>query len=189
MKHCYLLAISAIRQSIDRESGPSSVRGIPVALISCGECEQSFSDRAASCPSCGAPNEAVESASRSGEHEFFNQGGVRVTTSLLALSGNRTFAMSGVTSVRMWPRAPKRRLPLALFIVSLILCIGVHGVGGKLFFGLLAIAGLAWAYSLKPTYILSLHTASGETQALADKNRQWISGIVDALNKCIIHRG
>jgi hypothetical protein len=42
---------------------------------------------------------------------------------------------------------------------------------------------------LRPTHCVVLSTASGETQALSDKNASWISRIVEALNQCIAYRG
>jgi hypothetical protein len=161
-----------------------------VALILCGECSNSFSDKAQSCPTCGAPNVETSNGSlRGSDQVFFSDRGVKVTTSLFSLPGSRTFAMSGVTSVRMWEKKPSRLVPILLGCLSLLLCVALPEHGAKVFWGLLTIASLVWFVLLKPTYIVVLNTASGESQALKDKSRQWIQRVVDALNECIVHRG
>jgi hypothetical protein len=50
-------------------------------------------------------------------------------------------------------------------------------------------AGIAWAVLLKPTYHLRVSSASGETEPLSSKDKQYIDHVANALNEALIKRG
>jgi hypothetical protein len=157
-----------------------------MALTECAECNAEISDKASNCPHCGVPLDmhiAAQPASE-GERTFFNERGVRVTNSLFTLPGHKSFAMSGVTAVRMLKVPPKRLFPLLVLIVCTLATLG-----GAVGFLAGAIAALVWLILQKPMYVVVLSTASGETQALEDRSGEWIARIVAALNQCIVFRG
>ena len=72
----------------------------------------------------------------------------------------------------------------------LIGIVGVIMLFNAVWWGLLplAIAALIWA-GMKAKYFVSLHTAGGESKALVDTRKDYISEIVNAINTAIVHRG
>lgn len=158
-----------------------------MALVSCTECNNEISDKADSCPRCGAPTKVLSQPSpRQEDQVFFNERGVLVTGSRFVLPGNRTFAMSGVTAVRSHHTTPSKLVPILLCLLGVV---AFATTGMNIWAGLIPIAlGVLLLVLRKPTYYIVLSTASGETQALKDKSRAWIEEIVAALTDCIIYR-
>ncbi|AQH01673.1 hypothetical protein A9R05_23085 [Burkholderia sp. KK1] len=133
----------------------------------------------------GAPEDQV----------FFNERGVQVTNARFIIPGNRTFAMSGVTAVRMTVTRPSKMAPGMLIVAGVVIAASMFAGDGpvamkSLMFPAIVVAlGVLWISQIKPTFYVVLSTASGETQALKDRSADWISRIVDALNRCIVYRG
>lgn len=125
------------------------------------------------------------------EKVFFDQGGIKVTSARFIVP-SQTFAMSGITSVKLLEEPASQLVPiLGLMTGSLILLAGISkkdwGLG---VFGL-AMAGcsILWLAKQQPTHHVFLTTASGELKALTSQSRETILGVVQALNDAIVHRG
>ncbi|WP_158248683.1 MULTISPECIES: DUF6232 family protein [Pseudomonadota] len=123
------------------------------------------------------------------EKIFFSGDGVKITTTLFSLPNNTSFAMSGVTAVRLHKQSPSKSLPLLLIIVGFFFFFAGVKTGASSFGSVLITIGVVVAALSKPTYIVVLSTASGETQALRSKNEKWMLSVVEALNACIVRRG
>lgn len=95
--------------------------------------------------------------------------------------------MSGVTAVRTSRVDPQKNIPILMMIIGGIIAYAHGGLNGWSI--LMVVAGAMWLWLLKPTYFVTLSTASGEQQALEDKSATWISNVVAALNESIIYRG
>lgn len=121
------------------------------------------------------------------ERIFFEQGSVKVTNARFIVD-TRTYAMNGVTSVKSSVTPPTRGLPIALIIIGALMLLA-GGMGVKLL-GVALIGGGIWVWSQqKSTHAVFLSSASGEVQALANTDDQYINGVVQALNEALIHRG
>jgi|GEM_PF-2750194 len=118
------------------------------------------------------------------QRTFFDDRGVKVTTTLFSLPNSKTFAMSGVTAVKALKQTPSKGAPIILLIIGLLIAIGAPALG----IGMVVVAVL-WMMAQKPIFFVVLSTASGETQALQDPSEEWIDQVVAALNKCIVSRG
>ncbi|WP_375507863.1 DUF6232 family protein [uncultured Caballeronia sp.] len=159
-----------------------------MALTNCGECSREISDKAASCPNCGAP---VKTPPRSlpvqeAEQVFLNEQGVVITSSRFVLPGSQTFAMSGVTAVRAHEEKPNRIGALLLILFGGAALLNKANIWWVV---VPIVLGVLLFIAQKPMYFVVLSTASGETQALKDRSRTWINKIVSALTDCIVFRG
>lgn len=47
-------------------------------------------------------------------------------------------------------------------------------------------AGYFWMKSLKPTYVVGIFSASGESHALPSPDQQYVGAIVNAINNAIV---
>jgi hypothetical protein len=133
---------------------------------------------------------------------------IRVTN-LRAIVGNKTYAMSNVTSVSLNKKDPSSCLSvtflligvglLGLFLLSLIQLLSsaiavprsvatptlvLLLLGG----GFLAI-GILMRRTAKTTYVVRIGSASGESDALSSVDRALIERIVGAMNQAIVLRG
>jgi hypothetical protein len=174
---------------LDRRAVPKKIpfyRINLMALIECTECNSEISNKASTCPRCGAPVETSIELRPSVEDEpvFFDERGVRVTASLLTLPGNRSYAMSGITAVHPGETPPKRTVPVAMLIICTLLTFGgIHAciVG--------AVGAVIWLCLQRSIYFVVLTTSSGETQALSNRDSAWIVRVIAALNQSIVYRG
>jgi hypothetical protein len=121
------------------------------------------------------------------ETVYFDNGKVKVTNSRLIVQ-NQTYAMSGITSVNFVEKKPNRLLPLALLIGGLLIPGVQHAteVGHYIFFG---VPGALWLALQRSRYAIRIGSASGESQALDSKYKDFVNGVVNAINKAIIERG
>ena len=121
------------------------------------------------------------------EKIYFSSNGIMVTNSRFVVPG-QTFAMSGITSVKMTSKEDSKLGPFVLLLVGLALL-----AGGSIFSAVLGGIVIAlvvyWMRMIKPTLSVVLSSASGESTAFASKNSDEILPIVEALNQSIIHRG
>jgi len=121
------------------------------------------------------------------EKIFFDQAGVQVTNARFIVQG-QTYAMSGVTSVKSSITPPKYGGFVAAILIGLIMLIALEGAAKILG---LVVAGVAgWLMTQqKSTHAVFLSSASGEVQALADTNEDYIRGVLGALNDALVFRG
>jgi hypothetical protein len=137
---------------------------------------------------------------REEENFFFQEGRVKISK-LRFVVGNKTFAMSGITSVELERIFPALLVPVGLFICGAIFCyVGcahggspMYGVAlfmtkvGLLFFGLGGIILALRCHKYK--YSVKLNTSGGEVRSFISRDKRLIARIVDALNEGIIQRG
>lgn len=122
---------------------------------------------------------------------LFDANGVKIT-STRAILGGKTYAMSNISSVSigMIP-ANRGKGYLALLIGAFVLLAGIADASaGGVVAGLLFLAvGYVLGILPKDTYLVKLGSASGEMDALSSTDRDFIDGIVNAMNEAIIQRG
>ncbi|MHB0974546.1 MAG: DUF6232 family protein [Thiobacillus sp.] len=117
------------------------------------------------------------------EKTFFEYEDVKVTNARF-MTGNQTYAMSNITSVKTHKETPNRWLG----ILVLILSVGITSKKPEV--GLIMMAAAAYyLYQQKTTYHVMLTTSGGETSALKTHQLEYITQVVGALNKAIVHRG
>lgn len=123
---------------------------------------------------------------------IYEKEGIKITN-LRAVFGNKTYAMSNITSVTKGRQDASGCLPGGLAILGLLLV--VTGFSSKDNFLLvivgLIIAGLGIAtfLSRKPQHIVQIGSASGEINALTSRDEKHIVEIVKAINDAIIKKG
>ncbi len=124
------------------------------------------------------------------DREFFSSDEVYVSLTRFVAFG-KTYAMSGVTSVRAAEIPPSQTgAKITAGLGLLLLVIGCNGNGAFLALGaLLLILAAFVAMIQKPEYYVCLSISSGEVQAVKSDSREYISDIVQALNDCIVARG
>lgn len=143
------------------------------------------------------------------ETVFYEDGTVRIT-SARAILGNKTYVMANITSVSMGKTPVNKSLGVLLMIIgfgfaflrvfSLIQVMGIATqLGISLFnfsdFVVLALGigvglvGLFLIRSQKPSYVVRIGSASGESDGLVSKSKDYIIQIVNAINDAIVKRG
>lgn len=183
-----------------------------MALIACVECGHTISDRALACPKCGHPKGGTQPVpfpvtppavvpsqvvnvvgpggreAAPGETVFLSRGGVIVTNARFVTPG-KMYAMSGLTSVQALEEKPSR---IGCILFAIVLAFIGMALGSSVG-GMMAWAGAIClfliAISLKSTFHVVLHSASGEVQALSDSDERWIRQVVGALTDAVVHRG
>jgi hypothetical protein len=149
-----------------------------------------------SVPSTAQQKESV----KSGEVTYYSDDHITITNARARIYG-KTYAMAHVTSVAMLRQNPDRLLPVVMLIlgggvfVVTILVIMLLGTDWSSFacfwlpsFVCMVIGGI-WLLSSRPKYILRISTASGETDATASRDRDYIGRVVQVINQVIIERG
>ena len=117
------------------------------------------------------------------EKVFFDENGVKVTNARFVTYA-KTHAISGITSVSSFTIYPSKKGPIIVAVLGLI------GLAVKWWIGIILIgAAIAWFMSLKNEYQVVLSSASGNEDALTDKDEDFIKRVVDAVNESIIYRG
>lgn len=124
------------------------------------------------------------------ETTFFREAGVTVTNARFIVP-SQTYAMSGITSVKMYRQAPNLGFAIFLLILGLLVCLG--GLGGSFkvaaFGAVMAAVAVVLIVTAKSSYHVLLKTASGEAQALTSRDVAFIRRVVEGLNASIVHRG
>ena len=124
------------------------------------------------------------------EEKVFLQEGNIIVTSARFIVPSQTYAMSGITSVKLAEKTPSKAVPLILIFIGLLVFIGNGLKGEGIIAGLIsAVPGVIWLMKLKSSHIVALTVSSGEVKALESKDRAFIVNVVNALNEAIIHRG
>lgn len=150
------------------------------------------------------------------ETVFYQDEGILITNTR-AVFGAKTYSMANITSVSTH-FVPANRMPgiiaaivgglltacCGLLAISPLLTLGSSDYSGDTsgifrsvavlvigaVIGLLILAGgVALAIMSKPTYVVRIGSTSGEADALASKNKEYIERIVVAMNEAIIKRG
>lgn len=121
------------------------------------------------------------------ETTLFTNGTVTVTNARFVVP-EQTYAMSGVTSVKLETKKPNRLLPLALMLGGFVAAKSIAGASIWHFLMLL-LPGLLVLIAQRTKYLVTLSSASGESRPLASKNATFVRQVVDALNAAIIMRG
>lgn len=117
------------------------------------------------------------------EKTFFEYDDVKVTNARF-ISGNQTYAMSNVTSVKAFEETPKRFGGIVVLLIGLVIA------ASSLVPGLVIAAAAAfYLYQQKTMYHVMLATAGGETSALKTNQKEYLSKVVSALNEAIVYRG
>jgi len=117
------------------------------------------------------------------EKTFFEYDDVKVTNARF-ITGNQTYAMSNVTSVKAFEETPKRFGGIVVLLIGLAIATSSPIVGL-----VVAAAAAYFLYQQKTMYHVMLSTAGGETSALKTNQKEYLSKVVSALNEAIVHRG
>lgn len=118
------------------------------------------------------------------ENIFYSKNDISISNSRFIV-GSTTYAMNGVTSVKMGKKDPEYGGAITLFVIGIaIMYFWSIWIG----LGALALSIILFA-TLKPTYIVVLNSSSGESQALTSEDLNYIKDVIEALNSAIIHRG
>lgn len=123
----------------------------------------------------------------SNEKQYYTNGGVTVTSKRLIVQ-SQTFAVSGITSVKLGVEQPSKLIPILLIAIGGLGCVAGLKDGLINIWTLLFVLGIAWILTLKSKYTVILATASGESKAVVSENKEFIEQIVAGLNKAIIER-
>ena len=110
------------------------------------------------------------------EQSFLEEQGIKVTNARF-LAGGQTYAMAGVTSVRLIKVPRQTVLAWILIVVGLFLLL------------IPTIIGIIMLIKQPPPWAVGLSTASGEVNAYFTKDRAFAERVVSALNDAIIARG
>ncbi len=126
------------------------------------------------------------------EEKVFYEDGANKVTNARFVAGAQTYALSGITSVRMAEEAPKYKLHTmaggALAIFAGFAQFSENFMGAIV---LIAIGGaLIWfGKNMKATYHVVTVSSGGESQALSSSDQTLISKIVNGITEAIVHRG
>lgn len=119
------------------------------------------------------------------EQEFFKDAGITVTNARFITNG-QTVSMAGVTSVTTIKMGLGGAEKLAL-VFGIILLLGVK----SLFVKVLALAAIGFGVwgMMNPVYTLILVSAAREQRVIADRNKERVLAVAEAVNQALIHRG
>jgi hypothetical protein len=122
---------------------------------------------------------------------MLDERGVTVTSARF-ISGGQTHAMNGITSVKSAVEHPPKLWPMVTILVGalgMISALSESSMGGAAVMLAILGVGILWLLSKKPTYIVKLTSASGETKAYLSPDDKFVGRIVNAINDAIVHRG
>ena len=128
------------------------------------------------------------------EKVIYEQGNIKITN-LRAVFGDKTYAISNITSV-----TKKEKTNLSAFLPVAIIVVGIAFISFAFFnevinwiaigFGvLMVVGGYFVAMLLKTEYFVQIGSASGEEQAYKSKSIVKVMDIVRAINQAIIEQG
>ncbi len=122
------------------------------------------------------------------ETEFFSDPntGVRVTSARFIPAPNKTYAMAGITSVTLGVWRGCRWFPILLICLLSIWAVqSPQAEPIPLFF--VALCGF-WLYGARARYSVRLFSASGQSEDLQSRDRQYVARVIDAINQAIVFR-
>ena len=121
------------------------------------------------------------------EKVFLEEAGIKVTSARF-ITPEKTFALSGVTSIGQGRIDPSYKGPLIAGAIGLLVLLAADGAAKIIGLAVLALA--VWMFTqLKPTHTILVNTASSEATAWSSKDGATVGRVVAALNDAIIHRG
>ncbi len=126
------------------------------------------------------------------EKVFFESANNKVTNARFITHGE-TYALAGLTSVKMTETKPSIAKYLWILIGIFLTLMGIallvsNPIAGIIIGGFGAL--LAWGgFKIKPMYSVVTVNAGGTIQALSSKDFNLINNIVNAINEAIVHRG
>lgn len=123
------------------------------------------------------------------ETTYYTNGRVTVTNARFVVDAE-TYAISGITSVKLGVKRPNRTWPLLLILAMfLIMTRGQNLAHLSIVHWLMVLApGLIWLACQRTYYTVTLASASGENRALTSKIQPFVREVVDAINQAIIQR-
>ena len=127
------------------------------------------------------------------EKVIYEQGNIRITN-LRAIFGDKTYAISNITSV-----TKKEKTNLSAFLPVAIIVVGIAFISFAFFvdainwaaisFGVfMVVGGYFVAMLLKIEYFVQIGSASGEEQAYESKSIAKVTDIVRAINQAMIQQ-
>ncbi len=127
------------------------------------------------------------------EITILESGKIKITN-LRAVFGNKTYSVSNITSVETQKINPSGCLPFGFAVTSIILLmLGLTDIKENyqfIFYALLSFGLFIVMYrGSKPSWAVSLTTASGEVKAYESAKEDEIKKIVEALNNAIVQKG
>lgn len=128
------------------------------------------------------------------ETTIYEKNDIKITN-LRAVFGSKTYAISNITSVETKRIDANGCMPAGLMTIGVLLVF--YGIPrlfdaefNMVIFGAIAFGlGFLIHRSNKPSYAVSLTTASGEIKAYTSESSESISEIIEALNNAIIQKG
>lgn len=123
------------------------------------------------------------------ETTYYTNGRVMVTNARFVVDAE-TYAISGITSVKLGVKKPNRILPILLIVLTyLVLTKGGGPANLSIWHWLLALLpGVLWMALQRTHYTVTLASASGENRALTSKLQPFVREVIDALNQAIVRR-
>jgi len=122
------------------------------------------------------------------EKVYYSDGAITVT-STRAVLGAKTYAMANITSVTLGENKTAVGCRGALLFVGALFAIGLFS-GETIMLGIFGLIILVVGVVLmtQKSYVVRIGSASGEANALENKDRSYIKKIVAAVNQAIIER-
>jgi len=122
------------------------------------------------------------------EKVYYSDGAITVT-STRAVLGAKTYAMANITSVTLGENKAAVGCGGALLFVGALFAIGLFS-GETIMLGIFGLIILVVGVVLmtQKSYVVRIGSASGEANALENKDRSYIKKIVAAVNQAIIER-
>ncbi|HJE87956.1 DUF6232 family protein [Rikenella microfusus] len=125
------------------------------------------------------------------EKIFFQQGDVAVTSTRF-ITPTKTHVIAGITAFCAQEKKLDASWAVILMVAGTLILASesgrnfIPGLGA-----ILLLSGLIWLAILffNRTYVVRIEGASGKSNALESKNKDFILSIVAALNEAIVHRG
>lgn len=118
------------------------------------------------------------------EKKLFDHSGITVTSARL-IAPKQTFAITGITSVKVEKTNPVLLLAVASILGGLIILaagkLNVWAVAAPVLIGILLLF-------VKPRYHVVVDSGSGEIKALNSTDKDFIESVVKAVNQAIITR-
>jgi uncharacterized membrane protein YvbJ len=161
----------------------------------CNNCGEETPDGAKFCHICGSKLQEIkkqirnrvipEQAKTEGKEItlYSDNKGVKITNTR-AIFRNKTYVMTNISSISIGYKKPNW-LPAIVVLLFGMACLFISPFLGFI----VLIIGCVIFYFTKGEYSVRITSASGETDAFSDKDKEYIQNIVTAINEAIIHRG
>lgn len=121
------------------------------------------------------------------EKVFMHEGGLQVTSARF-ITPDKTYALSGITSIGRERIDPSTKPALITCLIGLVVAFVADGAAKIV--GVLVLALGVWMFTrLKATHIVVVTSSSSETKAYYSKDEGLVTKAVAALNDAVIHRG